>query len=309
MARSTPPRTVDPTVVALGLLASSCTGGSGAAASRREAAALPLARPGGRTDETPDVHRVQAGWRLKVTVYYLRSFGAMRYLLPEEHEVQWAPSVDKLADAAVTELLAGRPRYPGATRPFPTGTRLLGLRLAGGTATVNLSRRALGADAGDGYPVQALVWTVTHLPQVKRVVVQVEGRTGGVLDGRPLAGLLGMGAGGHELVRDRAARLAPILLEDPSPRAAVAGNRVVAKGHACVVAGTVGLRLHDRTGRVVSQGYATLASSAPEWGRFSGALVFAPPARRQLWTLEAFETSALDASVTYSVSVAVWVGR
>ncbi len=271
---------------------------------------LSVARPGGRTgDETPGARQGLAWSHMGVTVYYLRPVGTLRYLAPETHVVPYAPSVDEVASAALTELLAGEPRYPGALRPFPAGTRLLGLRLAEVTATVNLSHQALDAAGADGYPVQALVWTITDLSPLKRVVVQVEGRTSGMLGGRSLARLLGVGAGGRELVRDRAVRRAPILLSAPGPRAVVAGNRVVAKGHACVMAGTVGLRLHDQTGRVVSQGFATLASSAPEWGLFSGALTFAPPPRQQLWTLEAFETSPTDASVTYSVSVAVWVGR
>jgi hypothetical protein len=99
------------------------------------------------------------------------------------------------------------------------------------------------------------------------------------------------------------------LLRDPAPRAAVAGDRVVARGEARVVGGAVGLRLRDGSGRVVSQGFATLASSPPAWGRFSGALVFTAPRGRQLWRVEAFEVSPVDASVTYSVVVPIWVGR
>jgi Immunoglobulin-like domain of bacterial spore germination/Sporulation and spore germination len=214
-----------------------------------------------------------------------------------------------MAASSVTELLAGTPRTLGTARPFPSGTRLLGLGLDGGTATVNLSREALGGASGDGYALQALVWTVTQVPPVKRVVVEVEGRSDGFLDGQPLARLLGVGTGGRELVRDRAARVAPILLTEPASRDAVEGGRVVARGQARVAGGTVGLRLRDPSGRVLSQGYAALPSGAPGWAAFSGALTFLPPSNPQLWTVEAFETSPTDGSVTYSVAVAVWVGR
>jgi hypothetical protein len=295
---------------ALSLLPSACTGDRRSSGPRRELATMsPLPRPVERADEIPAGRQPPAHWRLDVTVYYLRTVRTARYLAPEEHAVPNAPSVDKLAAAAVTELLTGEPRYLDTERPFPGGTRLLGLRLAGGTATVNLSRQALGAASRDGYPLQALVWTVTQLPAVKRVVVQVEGRTSGSLGGRSVAALLGVGAGGRQLVRDRSLRLAPILLDEPGPRAAVAGAWVVARGAARVASGTVGLRLRDGTGRVVSQGFATLAASPPAWSRFSGALTFTPPSRRQLWEMEAFEASPVDASVTYSVCVPVWVGR
>ncbi len=314
---------------ALGLLASACVADRGDASGRgvsgREVATLALTRPAGpegpgdsregpvdqaadRTVAAADA-RATARGPIDVTVYYLRSVGTTRYLAPEEHEVPFASSTAGMVTSALTELLTGTPRYLGIERPFPSGTRLLGLRLDAGTATVNLSREALGAASGDGYALQALVWTATQVSQVRRVVVEVEGRNAGVLDGQPLSGLLGVGAGGRQLVRDRAARVAPILLAEPAPRAPVEGTRVVVKGQARIASGTVGLRLRDPSGRVVSQSYAALPSTAPSWAMFSGALSFVPPPKPQLWTAEAFESSPTDASVTYSVAVPVWVGR
>ncbi len=297
-------------IVALSLLGSFCAGERGSSASRRQlATVLALPERAQRADETPGRRQVPARLPLDVTIYYLRTVKAVRYLAPEGRTVPYAASVDKLVAAAVTELLSSRPRCPGTVRPFPGGTHLLGLRLEGGTAIVNLSRQALGAASPDGYPLQALVWTVTQVPRVKRVVVQVEGRTSGSLEGRPVAALLGVGIGGRQLVRDQSLHLTPILLDEPGPFATVAGGRVVARGAARVASGTVGLRLRDGTGRVVSQGFATLATSPPAWGRFSGALVFTPPSEPRLWRVEVFETSPVDASVTYSVLVPVWVGR
>jgi hypothetical protein len=302
---------------ALGLLASACIAGGGRATPARgvpgrQDATVAMAGPAERAvDRTvaPGARTETAGGLVDVTVYYLRAVGAARYLAPEQHQVRSAPSVAGMAASAVAELLAGRPRYLGAERPFPAGTRLLGLGVDAGTATVNLSGQALGAASGDGYAVQALVWTVTQLRQVERVVVEVEGRSAGELDGRPLSTLLGVGADGGPLVRDRGARLAPILLTEPVPRAAVEGSRVVAKGRARVGGGPVGLRLRDPSGQVVAQSYAALPSSAAGWVAFSGALTFLPPSRPQLWTVEAFEASPTDASVIYSVAVPVWVCR
>lgn len=324
---------------ALGLVASAyVTGGSGAASPRGggardpsdpRVATLALSRPaeprgpGGppmeqaldRSVTTRDERGIPAADAgeaarapIDVTVYYLRPVGLTRYLAPEKHQVPFTSSATGVATSAVTELLAGMPRYLGTARPFPPGTHLLGLGIDAGTATVNLSRQALGGASGDGYAVQALVWTVTQVPRVKRVVVEVEGRSTGTLDGRPLDRLLGVGVGGRQLVRDRAARMAPILLAEPAPRGAVPGGRVVAKGQARTAGGAVGLRLRDQSGRVVSQGYAALPSDAGRWGTFSGALTFVPPLQPQLWTVEAFETDPADASVTYSVAVQVWVG-
>ena len=293
----------------LGLLASACDGERASSAYRgRPAPVRASPEPAQRAAGVPDQRVPPRGGRREVTVYYLRSVRGERYLAPEDRTVPAAGGGGTVARAAVSELLTGTPRYLGDERPFPDGTRLLDLRLAGGTATVDLSRHALGAASPEGYAVQTLVWTLTRLPSVKGVVLRVEGRSDGSLDGRPVAALLGPGTGGRVLVRDPSVRLAPVVLYEPSPREVVTGGRLVARGEACVSGGTVGLRLRDASGQVVSQGSATLAGSAPARGRFSGALQFTPPPSPELWQVEAFETSPADASVTYSVVAPVWVG-
>jgi germination protein M len=302
---------------AWGLLAGACAAGGGGApvaAPRPQHAAGPTtAPPVERTAEraiaAPDARVAAVKASMDVTVFYLRKVGAVRYLAPERHEVPFSSSVTRATAAAVTELLAGGPRQLGVARPFPDGTRLLGLELRGGTATVDLSRQALRAVAGDGYPIQALVWTATQATRVKRVVVRVEGRQAGTLGGRPVARLLGVGAGGRELVRDRRARLAPILLDEPGPRATVRGGRLLVRGRARVAGGIVGLRLRDATGTVVAQSYAEVPPDAAGWAEFSGALGFDPPARQALWSVEAYAVSPTDGSVTYSAAGAVLVGR
>jgi germination protein M len=83
----------------------------------------------------------------------------------------------------------------------------------------------------------------------------------------------------------------------------------VVKGEASVYEGTVSLRLRDDRGQVMAQGHATAAAGAPGRGPFSGALSFTPPAASRAWTLEAFEVSAEDGRILYSVELPVWVGR
>jgi hypothetical protein len=268
----------------------------------------PVGRAPERTVAAPEERVAAARSPIDVSVFYLRKVGTLRYLAPERHEVPFSPSPARATVAAVTELLAGTPRHLGTARPFPDGTRLLALRVDRGTATVNLSRRALGASGGDGYAMQALVWTATQAPEVKRVVVEVEGRQAGTLGGRPVSRLLGTGTGGRELVRDHGARLAPVLLDEPGPDTVVRGGRVVVRGRALLAGGTVGLRLRDSAGRVVAQGYAALPDPG-RWAAFSGALSFEPPPRQARWSVEAYESDPTDASVTYSVAVAVLVVR
>jgi germination protein M len=244
---------------------------------------------------------------LRLAVYYPRTVGGRQYLVPERHTV---PATKAVATAAVNELLGGRPVFPGSRPPFAAGTRLLGIRVAGGTATVDLSREVLRGRPGDAqrYPLQALVHTVTQFKTVRRVVVAVEGRTSGTVAGRSLDEFWDV-APGQALRRDPTVRLAPISLVDPGPGTLVEGGRLVVTGEASVHEGNVSLRLRDGAGRVVAQGYTTAATAAPGRGAFSGALTFTAPGQAQRWTLEVFEVSAADGSVVYAVHVPVRVGR
>ena len=232
-----------------------------------------------------------SGRNLNLAVYYLRSFRGRRYLAPEWHPVPYTRAV---AAAAVGELLGGQPLCPGSRRPFPDGTRLQGVAVDGGTATVDLSRSALRVPAGraERWRLQALVHTLTQFPTVQRVLVRVQGRA----VGKPLA-------------RDPALPLAPIALAEPTPGAQVKGHRLVVKGEASVHEGTVGLRLRDDHGQTMAQAYATAARGAPGRGPFSGALTFTPPATSHSCTLEAFEVSPENGRIVYALEVPVWVGR
>ncbi|HEX6678825.1 MAG TPA: GerMN domain-containing protein [Actinomycetes bacterium] len=250
----------------------------------------------------------QADRRVPLTVYYLRTFGSDRYLVPERHQVRLAVSAP---EAAVRELLTGDPTYPGSTRPFPAGCHLRGFALERSRAVVDLSReaaRVAGGPEAAQQAMQALVWTVTRAADVKRVLVKVEGRTAGAVDGRLLGDLWGAHASPAGLTRDEHARVAPIALVEPVPGARVEGGRVVVRGEASVARGVVSLRLRDSAGTVAAQGFGDAVAAAPARTPFSGSLAFDPPARSELWVLEVFEASRVDGSVGYSVELPVRVG-
>ena len=79
------------------------------------------------------------------------------------------------------------------------------------------------------------------------------------------------------------------------------------KGEASVYEGTVSLRLLDDHRQVMAR--ATPRPRAPRTDPFSGLLTFTPPASPHAWTVEAFEVSAEDGAIVYSVQLPVWVGR
>src|SRR6266540_3138947 len=178
-----------------------------------------------------------AGQPVPLTVYYLRTVGRDRYLVPERHPVRLAVSDP---EAAVRELLAGAPVYPGSARPFPSGCHLLGFARDGSRAVVNLSREAAqvaGGPKAARLAVQALVWTVTRAADVRRVLVKVEGRTAGEVDGRLLGDLWGPHASPAGLTRDERVPVAPIALVEPVPGARVHGGRGARKDAVLRLAG------------------------------------------------------------------------
>jgi spore germination protein GerM len=95
--------------------------------------------------------------------------------------------------AALRELLRGPTaveRRRGITSALPAGTRLVGLRVSRGTASVDLaggSRRAWLS--GGFYATAQVVYTLTARPGIRRVWMRVRGRRCCVFDhsGRPYA--------------------------------------------------------------------------------------------------------------------------
>lgn len=89
------------------------------------------------------------------------------------------PSGQGAGAAALGEMTTGG-LPPGCSRPLPQGTRVLGVRVADGVATVDfsselVSRFAGGAD-NEGIVVYAIVNTLASLPGVEGVHILVEGK-------------------------------------------------------------------------------------------------------------------------------------
>ena len=106
-------------------------------------------------------------------------------LVPTLSEV---PKSVAVAKAAMGALLGGIPRgdrYAPISSAIPSGTRLLGLTIKNGVATVDLSTEF---DAGGGttsmqFRLAQVVYTLTQFSTVKSVVFQVEGQTVTVFSG------------------------------------------------------------------------------------------------------------------------------
>lgn len=247
----------------------------------------PGPNPGsGSPDGSPSATR-------SVAVYYVGDTGRLGARLYREfHSLPVRNDVIRQAVDAMLSLKSTDPDYSSL---WPTGTQLLGVSMSGDTATVDLSRDVLGANAGAAFEaasVQQLVHTVTAAaPSVRGVRILVEGRSSGTVDGREIADLWGHGGlRGQPFVRaPHAEILGPVWVFEPTEGATVERSFDIT-GEATVFEGTVSWELR-RGAAVIARGFATASTGAPGRGKWT-ARVPAPAAGD--YELRAFESSAED---------------
>jgi germination protein M len=176
---------------------------------------------------------------------------------------------------ALQDLLAGPPSSgalpegaPLATQ-IPAGTRLLGLDIGDGIATVDLSREyeSGGGTASMTMRLAQVVYTLTQFPTVKGVRFHLEGRPVNVFSGDGIVL-------DHPLTRkDYEDLLAAIVVEAPVPGARVASPLRIA-GSADVFEANVTVRILDAGGREIARDFTTATCGTGCHGRYSLTLPF-----------------------------------
>ncbi|SHI45893.1 Gmad2 immunoglobulin-like domain-containing protein [Desulfofundulus thermosubterraneus] len=238
---------------------------------------------------------------LLLAVYYVKSTGQESYLVREVHKV---PPAKDPALKAVQELISAEPSTPGAIRILPPNTKVLGVTVKDGLATVNFSREVLehpsaGAE-GEALGIQSVVNTLTEFPEIRQVSFQVEGK----VDERTRDWWGHVGLYDQPFRRDLSRVYEPaIWVTHPTPDQVV-GVPLLVKGSARVYEGTVNARLLDSQGKVLVSAYATATKAAPERGDFEMRLNFTPPQDGK-GTLEVFSISAKDGSIENKVTIPV----
>ena len=174
--------------------------------------------------------------------------------------------------AALRQLLAGpstEERAAGLGSEIPAGTELLGLSIADGVATVDLSKafESGGGSTSMQLRVAQVVYTLTQFPTVKRVAFRI--------DGGPVEAI-----GGEGVVVDppvgRAAfedQTPTILVESPTPGEEVSSPLRV-RGTANTFEATLNLRVLDASGKVLYDHFATATSGSGTRGTFDETIDF-----------------------------------
>jgi germination protein M len=173
----------------------------------------------------------------------------------------------RVGSAAVTALLAGpssSERSAGVDTQVPGGTKLLGLTIDKGIATVDLTSeyQAGGGSASMTMRLAQVVCTLDQFPTVKGVLFKLDGQSVDVL-------------GGEGIVIDHPLRCAnysdlmpAILVESPAIGQAVS-NPVTISGTANVFEANVTVDIIDSDGHVVGTAFTTATCGTGCRGTFS----------------------------------------
>jgi germination protein M len=221
-------------------------------------------------------------------------------LVPTLREV---PETRAVARAAMDALLRGEvlADYDRLATAIPAGTRLLGLTIRDGIATVDLSREfeSGGGSASALRRLGQVVYTLTQFPSVRAVLFQVDGKTvttfgseGIVLEG-PQA-------------RDDFEDLLPSIFVDRPAYGAAIGNPARVTGNANVFEASFRIAILDGSGRTLKDEHAMASCGTGCRGTFDVTIPYTVT-KAQWGTLRVFYGSAQDGSPQDIRDYPVWL--
>lgn len=231
------------------------------------------------------------------------------YLVRGEHLGAASRAVAKTespARAAMEQLLLGPTAAEGGANlltEIPTGTRLLGLTVDGGTARVDLSKEFAsgGGSLSANVRLAQVIYTLTQFPSVQRVVLLVEGEVVEAFMGE------GLILAGPQTRADFESAAPAILVEGPTPGATVA-SPIRVWGTANTFEAAFMIRVLDTTGATVVETPAMATSGSGTRGTFDVSVVY-PAAAKPAGTVVVFEYSAKDGSEINTVAIPVTMQR
>jgi germination protein M len=215
------------------------------------------------------------------------------------------PKTQAIATAAMNALLSGAPAQRDGFEPIstaiPAGTKLLGLTIANGVATVGLSGEfaAPGRGAPSQFRLAQVVYTLTQFPTVKSVIFNVDGKVVTVFgsEGIVLNGPVGRS--------DYYAQLPTIFVDRPASGAALGNPGRVAGSAQGLFEATFRITLLDGSGKTIADQQA-MAACMCESGAFDVTVAYTVP-KAQWGTLRVWDGSAKDGTPENVREYPVWL--
>lgn len=265
----------------------------------QEASETPSGDPSAEPSPTPNSSESPAAQTMDVVVYYLKSGTPDNYLVREVHTL---PKSEGVARAALNELISGTPTTEDAYRVLPADTKILGIKIEDGLATVDFSKEVLYANvgaAGEGLGIDSIVNTLTEFPTIEQVAFTVEGSAENGMEWWGHVGLYDQPFSRHiGMVWEPA-----IWVISPAAGEKVS-SPITLHGSASVFEGTVNYRLKDDAGNILAEGFTTALMDEFYRGDFDASIPFEPTAAGQ-GQLEVFTQSAMDGSEIDKVIIPV----
>ena len=278
-------------IISVGLLAACGTGGAGklgpvptgpARAASPSAPAGTTPPAGGSQSATPAPTATSpqgATGQVSLQAWFTRQgklFGA-------QHAV---PATASVGRAALDQLLAGpsSAEYAAGLRSLiPAGTQLLGLTIASGTATVDLSSSFTSGASPSTMPLRIaqLVYTLAQFPTVTGVQFKVDGQGVTVLGGVPVQS--------PQTTAMYDGYLPAITVQNPAIGEQVS-SPVTVSGTADVFEAVVSVRILDSAGNQIARTFSTASCGTGCRGGYSIPVSYTVT-RTEPGTIEVFESS------------------
>ncbi|MBA2720896.1 MAG: GerMN domain-containing protein [Chloroflexi bacterium] len=214
------------------------------------------------------------------------------------------PATKSVANAAITSLLAGPTSGETArsiSTAVPDGSKLLGISIANGIATIDLSSEfeSGGGSASVQTRLGQVVYTLTQFPTVKSVVFQIEGQTAEIFSGEGVVLDKPVGRADYD------ALLPDIWVDRPAFNAAI-GNPAHVTGNSNVFEATFRIAILDGAGRVLADEQVMATCGTGCRGTFDIKIDYTVT-KAQYGILRAYLLSARDGSPESIRDYRVWL--
>lgn len=210
--------------------------------------------------------------------------------------------------AALRSLLEGptpREAEAGIASLIPAGTRLLGLDVKGGTATVDLTSEyeSGGGSLSMTGRLAQVVYTITEFPTVQRVRFALDGEQVDVFSGEGIVLEQPVGRADYEEL------LPPILVESPPLFGRRVSSPVELHGTANVFEANVTVRILGRDGQELARTFTTATCGTGCRGDFSVRLPYRSPADQPGTVVLADDDADGDGTPAHEVRIPVLLSQ